>query len=154
MMISLLRHGEASFNAINDESRELTDLGRQQVLSSVSQLRQESVIPINEIWSSPYVRAQQSAEIAASVLQLGVNIQPLLTPDYSPEKVIEWLYTLDKRGSSILLVSHMPLVGSLVSLLVEGNNYAQLPFYTGMIARLDGEEPIEGCFTLNKVFMP
>lgn len=154
MMISLLRHGEASFNAINDESRELTELGRQQVLSSVSQLKQESLTPINEIWSSPYVRAQQSAEIAASVIGLEVNTQPLLTPDYSPEKVIDWLYSLEGKQASILLVSHMPLVGSLVSLLVEGNNYAQLPFYTGMIARLEGDVAVEGCFTINKVFMP
>ena len=156
MFVSLLRHGEASFDASSDANRELTELGRRQVLASVKALKRVCDKPIAAIWSSPYVRARQSADIAALELNLNVNIQTALMPENNPVRVGEWVQALDKKSDvdSILLVSHMPLVGDLVSLLVDGNLHSPIPFYTGMIAQLYAECALEGCFTITDVLHP
>ena len=151
MDVYLMRHGEASFDADSDINRELTDRGRQEVLRSAKGLVTESCV-IDAIWSSPYRRAKQTAEIAAGELGLSLNIQPRLTPDYNPSKVTDWLYQLDDSVSSVLITSHMPLVGKLVSLMVDGDLLHQIPFATGMVVHLHAESPFDGCFTLKRVF--
>ncbi len=127
-----------------------------QVLASVRELKNVCARPISAIWSSPYLRARQSAEIAAQELDLEVSIQGILTPDYNPSRVTEWLYKQDQleTEASILLVSHMPLVGNLVSLLVHGNTHQPAPFYTGMITQLFAECAAEGCFTISHTIQP
>jgi len=62
------------------------------------------------------------------------------------------LYQLDESVSSVLITSHMPLVGKLVSLMVDGDLLHQIPFSTGMVVHLHAENPLEGCFTIKRVF--
>lgn len=151
MDVYIMRHGEASFDADSDIARELTDRGRQEVLSSVTALVAERCV-IQSIWSSPYIRAKQTAEIAVKELGLPLSLQPRLTPDYNPQKVTDWLYQLNEDVDSVLIASHMPLVGKLVSLMVDGDQFHQMPFTTGMVAHLHAESPFDGCFTLKRVF--
>lgn len=146
-----MRHGEASFDADSDINRQLTNRGREEVLRSVKELAAKSCI-IDSIWSSPYLRAKQTAEIAVKELGVDLNIQPRLTPDYNPSKVTEWLYKLHDSVNSVLITSHMPLVGKLVSLMVDGDQLHQMPFSTGMVVHLHAESPLEGCFSIKRVF--
>ncbi len=145
-----MRHGEASFDADSDINRELTDRGREEVLRSVKGLIAKSCV-IDSIWSSPYRRAKQTAEIAVNELAIALNIQPRLTPDYNPSKVTDWLYQLDESVNSVLITSHMPLVGKLVSLMVDGDLLHQTSFSTGMVVHLHADNPFDGCFTLKQV---
>ncbi len=146
-----MRHGEASFNADSDINRELTDRGRKEVLSTINALVDGACV-IDEVWSSPYLRAKQTAQIAVKELGIPLNIQPRLTPDYNPAKVTDWLYQLNDSIDSVLITSHMPLVGKLVSLMVEGDQHHQIPFATGMAVHLHADSPFDGCFTLKKTF--
>lgn len=65
MKLWILRHGEAQPHAPRDADRELTPLGCEQVLRSAEQLRSK---PLNSIWVSPYVRAQQTAALVREAL--------------------------------------------------------------------------------------
>jgi phosphohistidine phosphatase len=89
--------------------------GREQVLRSAAHLLGQ---PLQAIIASPYVRAQQTA---ALVHALGfaepVRTVPWLTPESDVQQVIA------KRAlgpEHVLLVSHQPLVGSLVGMLSMG----------------------------------
>ncbi|UZE94456.1 phosphohistidine phosphatase SixA [Alkalimarinus alittae] len=150
MDVFIMRHGEASFNADSDINRELTLRGREEVLRSVKALANQSC-PINAIYSSPYLRAKQTAEIAKTELGLSINIQPRLTPDYNPSKVTDWLYTLSESHHSVLITAHMPLVGKLISLMVDGDLLHSINFSTAMVVHLHAENPFDGCFTLKAV---
>lgn len=115
MRIHILRHGHAEPQVTTDEARQLTDKGRaetRQVLQSCS----GGINDLQAIYASPLVRAQQTAAIAASFFP-GIYVQTtdLLIPESSPIEVYEWLSSL--HLPSILLVSHQPLVGSLVNQL-------------------------------------
>ncbi len=118
MKIWVLRHGEAQANARSDAERELTGHGRSQVLSSAAHLLGK---PLDRIIASPYVRAQQTAELVRQALGFSEPISTVswLIPESDPKKVLKQLdlYT----GEEILLVSHQPLVGVLIGLLVQGS---------------------------------
>mgnify|MGYP000392112688 FL=1 len=146
-----MRHGEASFQADSDINRALTDRGRAEVLQSIKSLIDQSC-KIDSIWSSPYLRARQTAEIALSELGGSVQVQPCLTPDYNPSKVTDWLAQLNNTVNSVLITSHMPLVGKLVSLMTEGDLSRPVSFVTGMVVHLHADEPFDGCFTLKRTF--
>jgi phosphohistidine phosphatase len=79
-------------------------------------------MPLVQIWASPLVRAQQTAEIALSYFP-GLKIQTtdLLVPEANPQVLMNWLDKLNAQfigtDRSLLLVSHQPLVGALVNLL-------------------------------------
>ena len=72
------------------------------------------------ILSSPYVRAKQTADIAASVLSAGtVQFLESLYPHSDPEDTIIDINALDV--DEILLVGHDPHMSDLLSLLVCGS---------------------------------
>lgn len=115
MRIYILRHGHAEPQVSTDEARQLTDKGKaetRQVLSSC----QQQIKNLEAIYASPLVRAQQTAGIAATFFPgLHVHTAPVLVPEALPIKVYEWLSSLEQ--TSVLLVSHQPLVGILVNQL-------------------------------------
>jgi phosphohistidine phosphatase len=117
MKVFVLRHGQAEPYTQNDAGRQLVERGRKEVLQVV----QSSLADLQylaQIWASPYVRAQQTAQLAAGLLgDITIQTQPFLTPDVSPEVLIELLVAVD--ASSVLLVSHQPLVSRLLERLCD-----------------------------------
>jgi phosphohistidine phosphatase len=109
----VLRHAEAEFRAASDAQRKLTPLGRSQLQQVLDQSR-EALQQVRQVWVSPYVRAQQTCELALACLPSGVPVitREGLTPDGHPAQVLEWLQAAQEQP--ILLVSHQPLVGELV----------------------------------------
>jgi phosphohistidine phosphatase len=151
MNLWILRHGEAQSCASTDAERELTIKGRQEVLTSAAHLLGQ---PLRWIIASPYVRAQQTAELVRQALGFtdAVVTVPWLTPDSAPRKVLE---NLDLYASDdVLLVSHQPLVGSLIGLAVHGNVQQAEPMHTASLARLDGDFPLAGALNLLDVRHP
>ncbi len=149
MKLWVLRHGEAEAHARTDAERNLTEHGRGEVLRSAAQLIGQ---PISAIFASPYVRAQQTAQLVRDALGFEPQIRtvPWLTPDGSPLQVLQKLDTDD----NVLLVSHQPLVGSLISFLQHGHQRQPQPMYTASLAELEGDFPLAGAMSLVSVKNP
>lgn len=149
MKVWILRHGEAQAHARTDAERNLTEHGRAEVLRSAAHLIGQ---PLGAIIASPYVRAQQTAQLVRDVLGFQADIVrvPWLTPDEDVRQVLEKLDTDD----DVLLVSHQPLVGNLISFLQHGHQRQPQPMYTASLAQLEGDFPLAGLMSLVDVKNP
>ena len=149
MKVWILRHGEAQAHARTDAERNLTEHGRAEVLRSAAHLIGQ---PLGAIIASPYVRAQQTAQLVRDVLgfQPEILTVPWLTPDEDVRQVLKKLDTDD----DVLLVSHQPLVGSLISFLQHGHQRQPQPMYTASLAQLEGDFPLAGLMSLLSVRNP
>jgi phosphohistidine phosphatase len=120
MELYLLRHGIAENGRPGspDSARELTDEGREKTAAVLKRASQAGVEP-SLILSSPYVRARQTANIAAKELGYRGDLELLdsLVPNGTPEKV--WADVRDRADEpAILLAGHEPLMGALVAYLL------------------------------------
>lgn len=124
----LLRHGQAEMHASSDSQRNLTDRGRLEVNSTIEQAAM-SLPHIDEVWVSPYLRAQQTWSQARDVLArersnglpLRVVNQPDITPAGSVRVIMGLLEEAFNKSSlnSIVLVTHQPFVGELLEQLCD-----------------------------------
>ena len=115
MELFILRHGQAAFQAARDQDRQLTPRGQEEVHLSVSAALAE-LRGVQKILVSPYVRAQQTAALAAEYLpDISRETEVLLTPEAKLAQLCQMLHK--RKESSLLLVSHQPLVGQLVNWL-------------------------------------
>lgn len=141
MRVWILRHGQAESSAASDAERRLTDAGRAEVAGMAEQLAGHA---LEAIIASPYRRAQQTAELMRQ--QLGVRRSIItvdwLTPDSDPLAVLDEL--ADRVEGEVLLVSHQPLVGQLLSLLVDGHRQGHYPMPTAGLACLEMPLPAAG----------
>jgi len=80
MQLFILRHGEAQSVAPSDAQRQLTARGRLQV-EQILQASLSAMGDVDCIYASPYIRAQQTAEIASRVLRLPIVTCEQLVPD-------------------------------------------------------------------------
>ncbi|MHA6196313.1 phosphohistidine phosphatase SixA [Pseudomonas wadenswilerensis] len=148
MKVWVLRHGEAEPHARSDDQRNLTEQGRKQVLRSAAHLMGQ---PLDAIVASPYVRAQQTAGLVHDALGFAKPLVtvPWLTPESNPDRVIA---ELDALGlDNVLLVSHQPLVSSLLGLLVHGSRQSGEPMSTASLAELQGDAALSGVMTLESL---
>ena len=66
MKLWVLRHGEAvPYGSCPDSERALTEQGRKEALNSAARLIGQ---PLTAIYASPYLRAQQTAQIVREAL--------------------------------------------------------------------------------------
>jgi len=147
----VLRHGEAEPRANTDAERRLTSHGREQVLRSAAHLLGQ---PLQAIIASPYVRAQQTAALVHDTLGFAeaVRTVPWLTPESSVQQA---LVEIERLGlEHVLLVSHQPLVGSLVGMLEQGHLQQPAPMSTASLAELEGDWPLAGLMTLRALNSP
>ena len=150
MKLWVLRHGEAvPYGSCPDSERELTDHGRKEVLNSAAHLIGQ---PLTAIYASPYLRAQQTAQIVREALGFEPEIRTVewLTPETDPDKVTDQLVSV----SNVLLVSHNPLVGNLLSYLQLGAGYPPEKVSTAGLAELESAELLIGSMTLNSLKHP
>ncbi len=120
MEIYILRHGSAEHSRPGgaDSARALTDEGREEVRRVLRRAAAAGAAP-SLILTSPFVRAVQSAAIAAAELPYRGEIEPIraLEPDGSPYNVWEEIRAR-KQERAILLAGHQPLAGALVAFLL------------------------------------
>jgi len=105
------------------------------------------------LYASPYVRAQQTAQRISDALGVPLNTLSFITPEDPPSDVSEWLLT-HRDDAPIMLVSHMPLVGDLAGLLVEGAPSQGVGFPTAAIAELEADVWAAGCAQLKRFTQP
>lgn len=120
MELYVFRHGiaEDAPPGGRDADRALTDDGRKKVVDVVKAARRAGLEP-SLIISSPYVRAVQTADIAAEVLGHRREIvqTEALVPHGTPEGV--WDELRDYREeSAVLIAGHEPLLSAVVAHLL------------------------------------
>ncbi len=121
MRLYLFRHGiaEASARSGRDADRALTEEGREKVRNVVRRARAGGVWP-TVILSSPFVRALETAQIAAKVLghDEEITTSEAFVPDASAEAAWAELRT-HKSQPEVLVASHQPLCGELTAFLLD-----------------------------------
>jgi phosphohistidine phosphatase len=149
MKLCIVRHGVAVLGADSDEQRVLRPEGLQQaqragrwlVSAGLSQAR---------LMTSPYVRTQQTAGEIANALGGQPQMLAELVPGGEPQQVVEQLQSIT---DDVVLVSHLPLVGRLAALLVDGEVYDQ-PWSPAECWLLEGDVFAAGCMTVTQVWYP
>jgi phosphohistidine phosphatase len=93
---------------------------------------------VDEIFTSPLVRARQTAEILAAGLpgKASVKVLDALAPGHTPTSVMAQL-ARSARRRRIALVGHEPALGELAAHLIGAGR--ALPFKKGGICRIDVE---------------
>ena len=116
-----MRHGEASWAAASDVERPLTIAGQSQ-LSAMLQIHADDLKDITKIISSPYLRTQQTAAIVNQSLEVDIILDANITPNNS---VREAVLAIEQHWcEGLLVVTHQPLIGCLISYLEEGGSSA------------------------------
>ncbi|SDS42587.1 phosphohistidine phosphatase SixA [Pseudomonas oryzae] len=152
MRLWLLRHGQAGpYVHTGDHLRELTERGRQEALHAAGHLLGEE---LDAILVSPYVRAQQTADLVHGALGRAAALITLdgITPDDDPREALRVL--AERRERNLLVVSHQPLLGALAGLLVHGHLQQPVVFNTATLALLEGEMPLAGLMDLRALHHP
>ena len=149
MKIFVLRHGQAEGQQSTDEARNLTVKGRDDVATSVQNSLSE-LIQVQEIWASPLVRAQQTAEIARDILlaqgvHVSIKTTDLITPESNPADLLDLLQATNI--SSLLLASHMPFVGDFLDVFC-GSVRGYHSMNTSSMALVECDIPAQGCGNL------
>ncbi|KAB8312169.1 phosphohistidine phosphatase SixA [Erwinia endophytica] len=137
MQVFIMRHGDAALDAASDSVRPLTHCGCDESRQMANWLNGQAV-DIERVLVSPYLRAEQTLATVREALTLpdGQDVLPELTPGGDPALVACYLQVLAKEGvKSVLVISHLPLVGYLVSELCPQE--APPMFATSAIACID-----------------
>lgn len=151
MRLYLIRHAIAvargASGILDDRSRELTPQGIEKMRRNAAALTRLGVVA-DEIWTSPLVRARQTADIVAQ--SLGLETAPrtvrLLAPGGDPRQLIQRLAQRSDR-SGVVLVGHEPDLGELAAFLISGSHQASIEFRKGGAACIEVDDfhsPIRG----------
>lgn len=151
MLVYLVRHGIAAPadapGVIDDASRPLTPQGGRRMHRAAAGLAHLRIRPA-EIWTSPLLRARQTADLLGEALDLSTRIvtMPCLEPGSRPEAVLQQLITRpDLPG--VALVGHEPLLGELATFLLTGLAAGSIRFKKGGAACIEVEDvrtPVRG----------
>src|ERR671914_1487096 len=136
----LVRHAIAAERGEDwpdDDKRPLTARGVARFKDAVNGLAQLDVV-VDEIFTSPLVRAKQTADILADTLpgKPAVKVLDALAPGHTPGSVMAQLARTAKRRR-IALVGHEPGLGELAAHLIGAGR--ALPFKKGGACRIDVE---------------
>ncbi len=149
MELFVMRHGHAESEAPKDSLRPLSALGKQEVEKIILESA-EALVGVQQLLVSPYLRAQQTAGIAAELMGAKpIETCDLITPGGRPSAVIQHVcdYAETQNLGSILLVSHQPLVGVLIDELC-GLAPGMHPMATASLAAIDTDVVAANCCRL------
>ena len=139
MEIYILRHGiaEEAKAGVLDPDRALTDIGREKLRAVLEQARHGGVKP-SLILTSPYRRAQQTAQMAAQVLGCHKIVETgILAPNSTPKAVWDAICAR-RREPALLVAGHEPLLGMTVGYLL-GAPALQVDLKKAALVRIDQE---------------
>jgi phosphohistidine phosphatase len=128
VQVFLIRHADAvpETLALGDPHRHLTPHGREQARAIGDRLRWHDCEPTH-LWSSPLVRAIQTAELVASGVHstLPIEALPALAPEEPARAVVAALAGL-AATSIVVLVGHEPGLSAVGALLVGDREFRSL----------------------------
>jgi len=156
MEIYILRHGIAvdrgtpGFKKGSD--RPLTKEGEEK-MHQIADTMLGMGLKFDLILSSPYTRAEQTAQIVADTLDHEVTFTKSLAPDANALELIAEIN--DEKPRSVLLVGHEPDLSRLISVLVCGTSDCSFELKKGGLCKLTAETITFGrCATLNWLITP
>jgi|WetSurMetagenome_2_1015567.scaffolds.fasta_scaffold248606_1 phosphohistidine phosphatase len=141
MELFILRHGVAvprgSSEYPNDGDRPLTPKGTKGMRKIAKGMRAME-LSFDHIFSSPFVRTRQTAEIAVRALQPDRSIEytPNLEPDGDREVFIGDSLTKCGEDDRVLVVGHEPCLSELISFLVCGDDSLDMNLRKGGLCKL------------------
>lgn len=154
MRVYIVRHGQSTNNAGQTllDDPPLTPLGRRQ-MKRVAKWLSEEPAPMHWLFTSPLLRAQQSASLIAQVM----GVEPETWDDlqeYQPEiETPEEVWQRAKRVASILLrrfgareennivlVTHAGIGARIASALIDAPSTTRFSFFNGAITLLEWDE--------------
>ena len=156
MEIYILRHAIAVERGTpgykKDSDRPLTKEGEAK-MRQIAEAMLGMELKFDLILSSPYVRAEQTAQIVANELDEEVTFTDLLVPDGNALDLIAEIN--DEKPQRVLLVGHEPDLSRLISVLVTGGSDAAIELKKGGLCKLTSEKLSFGqCATLNWLLTP
>lgn len=145
MNIYIVRHGIAEDVSKDgtDEKRALTAEGKKKMKDAAAgfaALESE----VGRVFSSPLVRAWQTAEILAKELDKEIEEMQELAPGHSPKQVLNRLAEIEETDS-VMLVGHQPDCSTLASFLF-GN--VDIEFKKGAICKIQMDRMTAGSGSL------
>ena len=140
MELYFLRHGIAGeqkrASSTEDAERTLTPEGIEQI-KKVAKCMKEMKLSLKAVISSPFVRARQTAEIAAKTVGFSgeIILSEALIPDAGFDGFFELLKKQGSKGN-LLFVGHIPSLANFVSTLISRGG-ASVDFKKGGLCRVD-----------------
>ncbi len=151
MTVYIVRHAIAvkrgTPGLLDDQSRALTPAGIKKMCRNAAALKKLGVA-IDEIWTSPLLRARQTANLLAEGLGLRTSprVVKALEPGGDVQQVIQKLSQLVNRPA-VALVGHEPDLGILATTLLTGSPHGRIEFKKGAVACIeidDFKPPLQG----------
>jgi phosphohistidine phosphatase len=136
MRLYLLRHAEAVDHAASDHDRQLTPRGISRTQAAAGVMARLGLRPAH-IYSSPRVRARQTAEIVGQALGVAVEIRDEVNFSFSVEAVHSLIQGLDD-AAEVMFVGHEPSMSAVLN----GLTGAAVVMKKGGLARVDVYTPI------------
>jgi len=142
MNLYLIRHAIAEEESATgeDSQRNLTEKGAKKMRAIAKGLRALGV-EFDFILTSPYVRAEQTADILADVFKMKkkVAVSENLTPMGDPDLLFA---EINEKYSvtSLAIVGHEPYLSTLVSLLTANGSPVDITFKKGGVCHLAAED--------------
>lgn len=156
MELYILRHGIAVERGTpgykKDSDRPLTPEGEEKMRQIADAMRGMD-LKFDVILSSPYTRAEQTANIVAGELDEEVSYSDYLVPGSNALELIGEIN--DERPQRVLLVGHEPDLSSLISVLITGGSDAGIELKKGGLCKLTTDKLVFGrCAALNWLLTP
>lgn len=131
MRLFFMRHGHAEPLASSDEERALTPDGFRRIQNAAEVMRRLD-LSLTHIYSSPRVRARQTAETVAGALGLTVEVHEAVNFGFDLAAVRD--LSIDAgEGPRMLFVGHQPTLSAIIG-DITGANAIMKP---GSLARID-----------------
>ena len=131
MKLFFLRHAQAEDGYSDDFHRQLTERGAHRTATAARVMQSLNIHPAR-IYSSPRVRAYQTAEIVANQLKLEVEVREEVNFDFNLQAVGD-LIIHHYLEDEVMFVGHEPSM----SMVVHGLTGASVAMKKGGLARVD-----------------
>jgi phosphohistidine phosphatase len=136
MNLYLLRHGKAA-RPDADQPRSLTVRGKAEVALIAGHFKKQH-LQITHLWHSPKTRAVQTMEIFLKIAGgPGVRVEEKkgLKPEGDAREIFEEI-NLHREGS-LMLVTHLPIIGDIAGLLTADSARVEIAFPTAGLAAFE-----------------
>lgn len=151
MEIIFLRHGPAGDKAAwaesgrPDSERPLTKDGREKTREAAAGLA-VMIGSADLVATSPWLRARQTAELAAKALGCPLVESDLLLPHRTGAALSEWL--ADLGGERVVLVGHEPHLSRVITWLMSGGDRPLVTLKKAQALALETKRAARGTATL------
>ena len=158
MNLYILRHAIAEEHSPSkpDSQRRLTGDGARKMRKVAKGIKALD-LKLDLILSSPYLRAKETAEIAAKTLDCKkkLHLTPTLASSGNPRELIEELKRKHPKAKEVMLVGHEPYLSNLISLLLSGQTDISIQFKKAGLCHLSVSSLQYGrCATLEWLLTP